>query len=281
MMTTEELSDTIPSEIDGKRLTRVWIYLDKTGTPCGYVGRYESDGTKTYRPFFNLSHQSIQAGYPKGELRPIYGIQHREPNKDGDTLFVVEGEKCVDALHQLGLLAVTSPGGANSASKADWSSVGEYGNVIVLPDNDDAGETYARDVVKQIRATTANNDIRIVELPKLPDKGDIVDFIQQRIPEWDGYSEIPRQKLDWLTSEVFDGIKSVADVANTVAADGEDNSTVVTGESELCRNVADVAATFGECEFPVHALGPILSGAVLAIREAIQAPLSLCVTCPR
>ena len=276
MISTDAYLKTIPTELDGKRFTRGWVYRNVTGSPGGCVGRYDGNDGKTYRPFFKGSVDESRMGYPDDELRPLYGRQHRALGKDGDTLFVVEGEKCVDALHQLGQFAITSPGGANAVGYTDWSELGEYGTVIILPDNDDAGAVFARNVAEKIRSKTKNRDVRVANLPGLPDKGDVVDFIQHRMPEWDGYNEIPLTKRISLQSDLLTQIENVADVAISVAISNTTDGTGIIDGSADCRNVADVAARIDEAEFPIHALGPVLSDAVMAVHEAIQAPLSLC-----
>jgi len=89
-------------------------------------------------------------------------------------VFYVEGEKDVNRLVALGLPATT----AGSAS--DWQERFVEvlpQEVVVLPDNDDAGKKLAKAVAQDL--VRANKTVRIVELPGLPDGGDVSDWLAQ------------------------------------------------------------------------------------------------------
>ena len=59
-----------------------------------------------------------------------------------DSIWIVEGEKCADALSEIGLLATTS-GSATSANNTNWSPL--HGrHIIIWPDKDESGIEYAR-----------------------------------------------------------------------------------------------------------------------------------------
>ena len=89
-------------------------------------------------------------------------------------VFVCEGEKDADALRERLLTATTNPGGAGK-----WQSrYGEYfrgRHVVVLPDNDEAGETHALDVQEKLRGFARS--VHILRLPNLPEKGDVCDWL--------------------------------------------------------------------------------------------------------
>ena len=92
----------------------------------------------------------------------------------GETVFVCEGEKDCDNLANIGITATTSPAGAGK-----WPSyfakhfVGA--KVAVLPDNDQPGRQHARQVADAIRKDVS--DVLILELPGLPPKGDVSDWL--------------------------------------------------------------------------------------------------------
>ena len=85
--------------------------------------------------------------FPNG--KPLYNLHRIAANKAA-MVWIVEGEKCADALTRLGLVASTS-GGANSAKAADWSTV-KGRTVVIWRDNDEAGLQYANDVTEKIKA---------------------------------------------------------------------------------------------------------------------------------
>jgi len=53
--------------------------------------------------------------------------------------------------------------------------------VTIFPDNDDDGRKYAANVARSCMA--AGLQVRIVELPDLPEKGDLTDFLNTNLPE--------------------------------------------------------------------------------------------------
>ncbi len=89
-------------------------------------------------------------------------------------VFVCEGEKAVDMLVSAGLEATCSPGGAGK-----WQA--EYGaplagaDVVILPDNDQPGRDHATSVTAALKGIVAS--VRVLELPGLPEKGDVADFL--------------------------------------------------------------------------------------------------------
>ena len=97
-----------------------------------------------------------------------------------DTVFIPEGPKSVEAAASIGLTATTSAYGKDNSKKTDWTPL--HGrDVVILPDNDPdgGGMKYAEAVAELVHAAGARS-IKIVELPDLPPKGDLVDFIAAR-----------------------------------------------------------------------------------------------------
>ena len=90
----------------------------------------------------------------------------------------------------MGIVAVTSLGGSQAAKQTDWTPLSGYKRVYLLPDNDKPGEHYMKDVYGALVALETPPQIEVLRLPGLPDKGDIVDWIQSLINDWDGYSPI-------------------------------------------------------------------------------------------
>ncbi len=100
-----------------------------------------------------------------------------------DVICVVEGEKCADALHSIGLPAVTSIGGSSAARSSDWTPLRGM-RVLILPDidttewmseTDAPGTRYARDVEEIL--TGLGCTVRIKYLPVRAGE-DAFDFIE-------------------------------------------------------------------------------------------------------
>ncbi|MDZ4688653.1 MAG: DUF3987 domain-containing protein, partial [Planctomycetaceae bacterium] len=210
-----------------------WPYHSTDGELVGMVCRWDRpDGTKTIRPVSLIDGRWRHAGMP--EPRPLY----RWPDLLADeVVFVCEGEKAADAVRSLGLVATTSPHGAKSADKTDWSPLAGK-QVVILPDNDAPGVQYAETVAALLLSLNPPPRVRIVTLDGLPNAGDAFDWIEQR----DAID--PDQLADQLV---------------TLAA-----------ATPLC-TPDDVAETpVGWQPFPVAVLPEPLRGFVLAAARAMQ-----------
>lgn len=94
-----------------------------------------------------------------------------------DYVFIPEGEKDVDNLRSLGLVAVCSSGGANKNNwPAQFAEALKGRIVVVLPDNDDPGRKFAAYILESLKSQP-DTVSTILELPDLPLKGDVSDWI--------------------------------------------------------------------------------------------------------
>ena len=94
-------------------------------------------------------------------------------------VFVVEGEKDADRLVSLGEFATTNPGGAGKWNPG-FAVYFDDRDVIILPDNDQAGRDHAREVAANLRPVARS--VRIVELPALAAKQDVSDWLNAGHP---------------------------------------------------------------------------------------------------
>lgn len=79
-----------------------------------------------------------------------------------DTIYLVEGEKDALEVWNYGRVATTSPGGSN-AWKAEYANSLIGKRVVVIPDKDEAGFTFARQVVKSLQGKA--REIKCIILP--------------------------------------------------------------------------------------------------------------------
>jgi len=93
-----------------------------------------------------------------------------------DPVHIVEGEKDADRLAAEGLLATTNPGGAGKW-REEYNRHLRSRDVIILPDNDVPGRRHAKMVASSLSVVA--NSIKIVELPDLPEKGDVSDWLNR------------------------------------------------------------------------------------------------------
>lgn len=125
----------------------------------------KSDGSKSF--YFEL---------PNGEksLKGVQKILYNLPAVIGaDTVYLVEGEKCADAVIKQGHTATTLCTGANSKWDNTYNQYLENKNVIILPDNDNAGFKYAKMLKENLPFA------RVILLNDLADKEDVYDWLQK------------------------------------------------------------------------------------------------------
>lgn len=154
-----------------------WQYKDALGEHAFSVYRLEphGGGDKTFRPVSPCK-GGWRLGDPPGQL-PLYQLPTLL-DADG-RVFVVEGEKCADAVRELGLIATTSAHGSKCAKKADWSPLAGL-DVIALPDHDEPGRAYASNVADQLLASDPATRVCIGELDGLSEGEDVVEWIAAR-----------------------------------------------------------------------------------------------------
>jgi hypothetical protein len=155
------------------KYTGRWTYQDAAGEPVGVVLRWNlAEGKKTIRPVSRFPDGWRIEAMP--EPRPLY----RLPDVlKADRTLVTEGELCADEFQMLGFTATTSVGGCGAAGKTNWQPLAGK-EVWILPDNDAAGRKYASEVANILAGLSPAARVKVVELPGLPDAGDIVDWVE-------------------------------------------------------------------------------------------------------
>ena len=139
------------------------------------VFRAMTESGKTFRQLSPNSTGFVFKAPPKPW--PLY---NRSRIQNADTVVVCEGEKCVHALHDYSVVATTSPCGAGKAQHADWTPLAGK-NIILWPDNDEAGRKHMADVENLLQQVEPAPRISILEPTELDldEKEDATDFIQQ------------------------------------------------------------------------------------------------------
>lgn len=172
------------AKTEARRLTSYLI--DKGYVPTGLY-EYQDNYARV-----RLDHPDPE-NYPKF-IRPLSKINGewklKEPDflngkplyqkglniESSDRVWIVEGEVCVDKLAKLGLTSVTS-GGATSADDANWDALRSR-EVIIWPDNDEAGLKYAEKVTAKLLELDCSIQWVDVEKLNLSDGGDCADWLQ-------------------------------------------------------------------------------------------------------
>jgi RecA-family ATPase len=109
-----------------------------------------------------------------GVERVLYRTPEVLDADPAEIVYVVEGEKDVDALVIRGLVATCNSGGAGKWP-AEQSALLAGRTVAIIPDNDDPGRRHAAQVLAALRPHVAS--VRLLELGGLPHKGDVSDWL--------------------------------------------------------------------------------------------------------
>jgi putative DNA primase/helicase len=146
-----------------------WAYHNGQGAVLCYVLRFDLKGKdgkpvldkygkqeKAFAPLtFCLNAATGQTAWrwlALPEPRPLYNLDQLTANPQA-TVIVCEGEKSTDAASRLFPLpeyvTTTSPNGAQSPGKADWSHLAGR-TVWLMPDNGKPGQSYVEKVAKAV-----------------------------------------------------------------------------------------------------------------------------------
>jgi len=154
--------------------TTEYEYSDAQGAPIMKVVRKDFPNMPKRIKQMSFRDGDWQNGV-KGIETPLFQLPEvLKACSSGQTIVIVEGEKCVLAAQSLGLVSTCNPGGAGKW-KPHHSEYLRGADVVIVPDNDEAGRKHAATV--QASLTGVAKTIKIVELPGLPQKGDIYDWI--------------------------------------------------------------------------------------------------------
>jgi len=159
--------DGAPTVPVGKReLVATYEYVAEDGTPLYEVRRYSNKSFPQHRP----------DGTPgiEGIRRVVYHLELIQGKK---TVYLVEGEKDADNLIALDIWATCNSGGAGKWTEAHTQQL-VAANVkqgVVLPDQDQAGALHGQTVARSCHA--AGLVVKVVNLPELPEKGDVSDYL--------------------------------------------------------------------------------------------------------
>jgi hypothetical protein len=201
-----------------------WTYTDAHGNAVMVVGRFDSaDGMKTYRPFHRLPDGTWAVGDSDG-LLPLYRLPEII---EANEMIVCEGEKCADAVREVGWPATTSAHGSGSPEKSDWSTLAGR-DVVVLPDADTPGEGYGASVLRILKRQDPRPRVKLVRLPGLSDGEDVADWIPRVVGERTGNSALEAVRAE---------LRALVQSATTVDWDAvEDARSEVTGPAAEIRD---------------------------------------------
>lgn len=158
----------------GSREVAAYDYTDEAGALLYQAVRLEPKDFRQRRPdgrggwIWNVKGVR-QVPYRLPELLEALGNERM--------VWIVEGEKDVDRLWSVGLPATCNVGGAKKW-KAQLNNFFKDAHIIIVADNDDAGQNHARDVAGQLTGVASRISVLYIGdlWPECPPKGDLSDY---------------------------------------------------------------------------------------------------------
>lgn len=249
------MADLMPeSKADGKKsrpadtfqpqISKIYDYCDEAGVLLFQVVRLEPKDFRQRAP-------RLEGGWT-WQVKNIRKVLYRLPQllraEENDVIYITEGEKDVDRLRDMGLVATCNPGGAGKwLSEFNQSFSGR--KVIIFPDNDAVGQKHAEDIARSL--VSIAQSIKIVCLPNLPLKGDVSDWLDA------GGARENLLQLCEAAPEFFLSKNSTAE-----------------SKSQKWDAIEPLGSPSVPA-FPIEALPPVLADFVAAEAEATQTPPDL------
>jgi len=161
----------------GYKAEGLYEYRDIGGRPIYWIFCLKNSvtGNKWIRPMHKKGCDYLLKDpiFPEAG-KPLYRLPELA-SRSTETVIMCEGEKCVDALIKLGVLASTNSG-KNAVNKADLSILAGR-NIKIWRDYDPDGLKYAKIMGKRLKAI--NCKVTIIDVSKLdlPPGGDVIDWL--------------------------------------------------------------------------------------------------------
>ena len=164
----------------------VFPYFEEKGTAFCYKCRFDWEDPdhkkgrgKTFRSYYIDGNGVVKTGFPRNGYYPVFRANEVSELHPKTTIIFVEGEKKVVCdlaadTERLGFFFTC----VLSEGKTNFDFIRKFTDVIIIPDNDDAGRK------KAIALKAYIPHAKIIEPPpELPESGDIAD-----LEGWDGES---------------------------------------------------------------------------------------------
>jgi 5S rRNA maturation endonuclease (ribonuclease M5) len=166
-----------------RRIVATYDYTDADDRLLFQVVRYQPKDFRQRRP-------DGKGGWT-WKLDGVPPVLYRLPEvraaaAQGETIYITEGEKDVEALRAAGAVATCNPGGAGKW-RAEFAEALRGAHVVVVQDKDDPGRRHADQVVASLRGVAQS--VRLVEAKAGKDAADhlaagfgLADFVEVPLP---------------------------------------------------------------------------------------------------
>jgi hypothetical protein len=164
-----EVSELMPpKELPKKKqkltLVETYDFRDALGTLLFQKQRFvDEDGRKTFRQRRIDPDTGEWVSNLDGVDKVLYNLPRVCSARDnGETIWLVEGEKDANTLISLGLTATTMPGGAGKWLDIHTESLAGA-NVVIVADNDEVGKKHAITVSEKLTEAGCNIQLKIAD----------------------------------------------------------------------------------------------------------------------
>ncbi|QCE34393.1 hypothetical protein FAI40_03025 [Acetobacteraceae bacterium] len=152
----EKLPYPLPDPWRGYEFKAWYAYEDEDGQVLYFVVRMEDQAGHKVTPALSYGGLDGKEGWhwKKPDQRVLFNLPELALLQDKETfpndkILVVEGEKtAIAAQKRLPAYTVTTSGGSTSAGLVNWEALRGH-EVLIWPDNDEAGFKYAEEVKKK------------------------------------------------------------------------------------------------------------------------------------
>lgn len=154
----------------GKEVDR-FNYYDRNGKLLYYRIRVEPGKNGRKKDFYPVNPANGKLERPCAPV--LYNLQDVVK---AELVFICEGERKANVLKRWEYVGTCFDGGASSPINPEMVGILSNKVIIILPDNDEAGEKYKNNIIDAMWGKA--EQIKVVSLPDLEEKGDIVDWVK-------------------------------------------------------------------------------------------------------
>lgn len=151
------------------KILKTYDYTDENGKVVYQVVRFEPKDFRQRKPKGTSWEYNLD-----GVTRVLFNLPNVLRSK---TVFVTEGEKDAETLIELGYVATTNCGGSSAWLEA-YADILKGKDIVVVPDNDTAGERLFKNIVASVKELA--NSVKRLNVPS--EHKDVTDWITS-IPE--------------------------------------------------------------------------------------------------
>ena len=180
-------------------LTAEYRYTDEDGNYLYSKLRYEGPDIDGKQIRYG---RIVDGKYTKGKgdvEAELYNVTAlKDAIEEGRTVYYVEGEKDVETLKGLGLVAVTAGGTNDWRSKYARYFVGVH-DLVIIQDNDTPGETLTKNIVRDLKDVVYKQRVII---PSKIEHGDVTDWVEDERGSREGLFDLTHDATPILASWV-------------------------------------------------------------------------------